>query len=449
MEQVEVVDRDYTEVEEAENDSRKRNAPKIKLTAISEKVFDSIYAGVRRTEKKLEKVESKIQEAERKQKENVEQQGIKGYVSYVVADIKKNILQKKKYKLKNQIEIKNRRAVRIHDTMKKSMIYKYIEGLNNLDVNEIDRNSISDAVEEAFDSMSKNDNNSQNINEPVQNVEVTENDNTMNADSLYSVMENESIPEFEKPRDRNTNETDDQYNEYLKKFYSTEPEFKTNYNENGLIEGTYRLKKDEIVQDDVDLKNNVIEEKSNVESTFEAPTIIPEFQQFFDSIPKFESILESEKEVETDSISVGDDNNVNTNTVNEEIFSKINDSLNDENITSSDLAKLREELEAERNKKNKLTEELEEKMKRAAVIEKEAAAALQEQKEKMKLVRDELAAYKEENKKLETQAQQVEESTQRQISIRQQSLNYINSLNEMMGPQAVNVNITKESGKGI
>lgn len=447
MEQVEVVDRDYEGVDRAEHDSRKRNTAKIKLTAVSKKVIDSIYAGVRKTEKKLEKVESKIKEAERKQTEDVEAQGIKGYISFIVTDIKKKILQKKKYRLKNQIEIKNRRAVRIHDKMKKSMLYKYLERLNNLDVNEIDRNSISEAVEKAFNNMSKDDNNSQSINEPEKNIEVTESDAVVNDDSLNSLIENESISEFEKPRDRNTNETDDQYNEYLKKFYSPEPEFKTNYNENVLIEGTYRLKKDEIIQDDLAFKNDFVAEKTNVESEFKAPTVIPEFQQFFDSIPKFDSISEQEKEGEPDFMSISNDNNANT--VNEEIFSKVNDSLNDENITSSDLAKLREELETERNKKNKLTEELEEKMKRAAVIEKEAAAALQEQKEKMKLVRDELAAYKEENKRLETQAQKVEESTQRQISIRQQSLNYINSLNEMMGPHAVNVSVTRESSKGM
>ena len=101
----------------------------------------------------------------------------------------------------------------------------------------------------------------------------------------------------------------------------------------------------------------------------------------------------------------------------EDIVSKVNDSLNNQNITSMDLLKLREELEAERNRKSQLTEELQEKMKQAAVAEKEAAAALQEQQEKMKLVQDELAAYKEENKRLVDQTQKVEETTQIQISI--------------------------------
>lgn len=165
MEQVEIVDRDYSEVEEAENDSRKRKTPKIKLTATSANAFDWLYIGVRKKERKLEKVKEKIEKAEQKQNAIDEQQGIKGFLSFIVIDIKKNILHKKKFKLENAVEIKNRRAVRIENKMKKNILYKYFESLNNLNVNDINKDSIASAVEDAFDSMSKNYNDNQNIKE--------------------------------------------------------------------------------------------------------------------------------------------------------------------------------------------------------------------------------------------------------------------------------------------
>lgn len=434
MKQAEVVDRDYAEVDNAENDSRKRNTPKIKLTEVSKKMIDSVYAGVRRTEKKLEKVESKIKEAEIKQTAGVELQGIKGYVSFIVTDIKKKILQKKKFKLQNQIEIKNRRAVRIHAMMKKSMLYKYLERLNNLDVNEIDRNSISEAVEKAFDSMSKNDNNSnQNKQEIEKNTVVPGNGPITNDESLKSVMDNDNISESEKPRDRNINENDDEYNEYLKKFYS--PEFTTNYNEDGLIEGTYKLRKDEITQDDLAFKNDFVAEKTNVESEFKAPTVRPGFQ------------AEQEKEVEIDSMSIVNDNS-NANTVNEELFNKINDSLNDENITSNDLAKLLEELNAVRNNNNKLTEGLDEIVQLDTDMKKQVSAVDQEEREKTELLKEQVEVYKAANSRLKAQIKEVENSVEIQNSILQQKSNNIKLIDEMLSAHTVNSSVTRESNKG-
>ena len=186
----------------------------------------------------------------------------------------------------------------------------------------------------------------------------------------------------------------------------------------------------------------------------------PELDAFFASLrnatPEFSEDLVSSEEEKTEEVSTVEESDFSEKVeeptpiveTSENIVSKVNDSLNNQNITSMDLLKLREELEAERNRKSQLTEELQEKMKQAAVAEKEAAAALQEQQEKMKLVQDELAAYKEENKRLVDQTQKVEETTQRQISMRQQSLDYINSLNEMMGPRAINVTVNENTRGG-
>lgn len=445
MEQVEIVDRDYSEVEEAENDSRKRKTPKIKLTATSANAFDWLYAGVIRKERKLEKVKEKIQNAERKQSEIDEQQGIKGFLSFVVIDIKKNLLQKKKFKLENAIEIKNRRAVRIEDRMKKNILYKYFESLNNLNVNDIDKDSIASAVDDAFDNMSKDYGDNQKVKEPEKDIEVAENDAVVNDDSLKSVIENENIQKIEKPRDRNTIETDDEYNEYLKKFYS--PEFKTNYNENGLIEGTYRLRKDDIIQDDLTFKNETVEETNNIESKFEAPAIIPEFQQFFDSIPKVDFV--SEQDEKTDSMSMDKDNN-NDTTINEEILSKINDKLNDENVTSSDLTKLLEELELVRNSNNKLAVGLDEIVQLDTDMKKQVSAVDQEERKKTELLKEQVEVYKAANSRLKAQIKEVENSVEVQNSILQQKSNNIKLIDEMLSNHAVavNGNVTKESNKG-
>lgn len=445
MEQVNVVDRDYTEVEEAENDVRKKASPKVKLTEISKKAIDTVFnkarermnkSGIEVARENLDETKTKIEETRQKIEEP------KNFGSYIFNNIKISFLEKKVYKLVNKLERENRRALRVEQNMKKSIVTKYLaakEKQRQMDVEQVNRDNIAELINRAYEEKTNDiqpevkqeteTTVTDKIESPVVETPVTAdvtnfvNDDIVSEEKAEPVNESsmETTSELQRPRDRFVYETDNEYNDYLQNFYAELfPEQVSKVEDT-----TYRLTKDEIIQDDL-----------SVTPEFKAPAVIPEFQHFFDSIRVENEKDEFKNEVEE------------KNTSDEDIVAKVNESLNDQNITSDDLIKLREALELERTRKNKLTEQLEEKMKQAAEAEKEAAAALQEQKEKMKLVQDELAAYKEENKRLETQTQEVEESTQRQISKRQQSLDYINSLNEMMGSRAVNVVVKDDMTRG-
>lgn len=437
MSQVEVVDRDYSNVEAAENDKRKKASSKVKLTEISKKAIDAVYAVARKKEKKLEKVQNQIEEKEKEQMEEI------SYVKYFFNEIKLKGLKRKKAKLEKKVQKEKLRALRITESMKKGMLFKYVSRFDNekeLNVEEVSRDAIAEEINKEFEQMK---NSIKSTEEKASNN--TENKNVFTSDmkekeKMYAKQQEKSekdLPEqktdvedisMNKPRSRFTYETNDEYENYLSDFYSS----------------AYSMGKKDIIQDEI------VMSKTNE----------PELDAFFASLrnvtPEFSEDLVSSEEEKTEEVSTVEESDFSEKVeeptpiveTSANIVSKVNDSLNNQNITSMDLLKLREELEAERNRKSQLTEELEEKMKQAAVAEKEAAAALQEQQEKMKLVQDELAAYKEENKRLVDQTQKVEETTQRQISMRQQSLDYINSLNEMMGPRAVNVTVNENTRGG-
>lgn len=406
MEQVEFVDRDYTDVDEAKSDVRKKESRKVKLAEKSKKMVDSVFSKAKKAAAKVEKKEAEIE-----MYQNYIASKDISLLEYIMANELIKRCKKKKVRLEKTARKAQRKALRVAKKMNNNMIYKWARTSQQLDVKGIDRKEISNAVNEAFNN-------------------VTDEVDVIDRNKISDIIDTD----FKNLTDSKNNELNQENGTYrLNKDEIIQDDLAIGSGENeivtnGLSYGTYRLKKDEIVQDDLATKPEV--EK--------APAVIPEFSQFFDSISKEKIITEKDPILE----------NAEVGTINEDIFTKINDSLNDENITSNDLAKLRAELEAERNKKNKLTEELEEKLRQAAIAEKEAAAALQEQKEKMKLVQNELEAYKEENRRLETQTQEVEESTNRQISKRQQSLDYINSLNEMIGSRAVNVTVSREVGRG-
>ena len=392
MADIEIVDREYDRVDEAESDVRKKPTTKVKLTEASRKVIDFVYASARRKEKKLEAIDEKINEKEKDVKENYDEMGM---LSSMISMIEIENLRKKKHKLSSKISRANRRAVRIEKWLKKTIIFRFLNMLNKLDVNKVDRESISNNIDKEFKSFS-------------------------NSNKEENKMENQS--DINVPRDRFANETDKEYTDYLRSHYSPETSI-------DLSEGTYSFKKDQIIQDDLSIPT--------VTST---PTVIPEFQQFFDSIPRVEkakedtdSELQRMKEIPS---------------VDEDIVSKANEGLNNPNVTADYLTSLREKLEAARARKTVLTDEVAKKETTLTTAEKEAAAAEKEKNEKIRLVQNELKAYDEENKKLEEQKQQLEEKTQRQISMRQQSLDTISVLNEMMGDRAVNVSIQQGMSKG-
>ena len=463
MENVGVLDRDYRRIFNAESDLRKKEARKVKLTEVSKKVIDKVFSITLNVKKfdQINKIDEKIKEKEdRLQQEH-------GFLEHIQIENDIALLKKRRFTKKESARKSYRRALRITEFMKNDMkkntlfrwlgLEKYIDETaeatkrkynntenniannmeNSMDVNGIDRNMVENVVNEAFENINEIDRSmiENAVNEAFENLNNNRNESNDNetskstAKNYENSKENENVTvtnketdnvEIGRPREKFAYETDKEYNDFLKSFYSTESS--ENVNENTVSEGIYSLRKDEIIKDDL-----------SVPHKFKLPSVVPEVNQFFDSIPN---------EV------VNESTNLLDKKVDDDIVSKVNDSLNDNNVTSAYLVELRNQLEAERNRKTRLTEELEAKRQRAAEAEKEVAAALREQEEKMRLVQNELEAYKEENKRLENQTQQVEETTQRQNSMRQQTLDTINALNEMMGSRAVNIITEKESGKG-
>ena len=212
MADIEIVDREYDRVDEAESDVRKKPTTKVKLTEASRKVIDFVYASARRKEKKLEAIDEKINEKEKDVKENYDEMGM---LSSMISMIEIENLRKKKHKLSSKISRANRRAVRIEKWLKKTIIFRFLNMLNKLDVNKVDRESISNNIDKEFKSFS-------------------------NSNKEENKMENQS--DINVPRDRFVNETDKEYTDYLRSHYSPETSI-------DLSEGTYSFKKDQIIQD--------------------------------------------------------------------------------------------------------------------------------------------------------------------------------------------------------
>lgn len=245
-------------------------------------------------------------------------------------------------------------------------------------------------------------------------------------------------------------------------------------NDNNFSSSIYRMKKDEIIQDELGVPGERAFTSNLGENVEFSPPAISEFQSPSVVVPPvYNGKLETPEQKYNFSFdnrgtgvdlgntldSYEEENNYynrepveitpERNEVKEEVKSagmELNDKVDDfinkadnGGISIEDLEQLRRALDAERNKSKELKRELEEKRIKEAEATREAERAEQAKQEKLRFVNDALNAYKEENERLINESRQLDESAQQKISKKQQAMSTIASLNEMIGPTAVNI----------
>ncbi len=190
-------------------------------------------------------------------------------------------------------------------------------------------------------------------------------------------------------------------------------------------------------ESDVQLNNTESTEDSILSDSVES-SIIPEIRNYFAENKLDDSINEG-----AISENIGEEAMLES-----DLYSKISDSLDNEDniVTIDDLNELRQALQNERNRKNQLTRELEQKQFAQAEAEREMEEAERTKQEKIQLVNEELAAYRKENDDLKTQTMQIEEQTKEQISKRRDAMNYISLLDQMMTDTSSYSNSSSEKG---
>ena len=426
MEEIEIVDRNYENVKEAADESK---IEKVRLTGKSKSAIDLIFFNTKRLSHKAsmlnEEADLIAKSVEKAKNSGTMDAGTESILNFEVTRLRKKAL-KATEKSKNSYK----RAIRVKEFMCKHMLNKAESLLGAVDVDAINIENIADIVENSFEkgttttkqtqSPNIDSIDSSNIEKAVDsNIELqnkiddsitkkAEDTVTTNSfgntveDGTYSFTKNDIIQDDisginqvvssfngTSPRNRMLYETDEQYNEFLDKYYN---------------------------QESSSLKNKESEKNEEVSTDSKGSMIVPEIKAFFEN-SAIDHILGNESTVEQEK---------------SDLYKDATATLNDSSTTIDDLERLRRALEEERNKKDKLTKELEEKRLAAEIAEKEAEKAEKEKQEKIQLVNDELAQYKKANEALQSQTKQIEEVTQQKISRRQNAMNYIASLDEMI-----------------
>lgn len=307
---------------------------------------------------------------------------------------------------------------KMFSTMKKNGNLIFAKG-KNIENEEINIDSINqDNVKQMVDDMFKEQGNNYTSEDTVNMNTEKPFDNILGGNVDFSPP---AISEFQYP----TEVIPPVYNEKLGK---PEQNYNLSFdnkgtgldNGNNISSSIYRMKKDEIIQDDLsipDVTNLNFGENDINSYNRESVEVAPE---------------RDELKEETKSVEMG---------LNDTIDDIINKADNG-GVSIEDLEQLRRALDAERNKSKELKKELEEKRIKEAEATREAERAEQAKQEKLKFVNDALLAYKEENERLINESKQLDESAQQKISKKQQAMSTIASLNEMIGPTAVNIRST-------
>lgn len=460
MSQVEVVDRDYSNVEAAENDKRKKASSKVKLTEISKKAIDAVYAVARKKEKKLEKVQNQIEEKEKEQMEEI------SYVKYFFNEIKLKGLKRKKAKLEKKVQKEKLRALRITESMKKGMLFKYVSRFDNekeLNVEEVSRDAIAEEINKEFEQMK---NNIKNTEEKASNNTVDKNvftsdmkEKEMNEkEKMYAKQQEKNendLPEqktdvedisMNKPRNRFIDETDDAYENYLSDFYSS----------------TYSMGKTDIIQDEIvmskanepeldaffaSLRNATPEFSEDLVSSEEEKTeevSMVEEPDFSEKVEEPSPIVETSEdivdEIGSDEVSLDD----------EKIVAAINNMINDSNSVEDmkQVKQLIANLNAAKDNSEKDEKESEEASKQRIEKEEiEEARTLEFEKNK-KLLIDETDAYIENSRRAKARIQKEKEDIEK-IERNIQSIDAMNAMIlESIGPRAVNVTVDENTRGG-
>ena len=453
MSQAGVVDRDYSNVEAAENDKRKKAASKVKLTEVSKKAIDFVYAKTRRKERQLSDVTEKIKEKEKEQMEEIS--GVK----YFLNEFSIRKLEKKKVRLQKTVKKEKLKALRITNRMKKSIIFKYLSRFNNekqINVEEVSRDAIAEEINKEFEQMKNN----------IKNTEGKASNNTVDKNAftfdmkekMYAKQQEKNENDLSeqktdvedismnKPRSRFIDETDDAYENYLSDFYSS----------------TYSMGKKDIIQDEI------VMSKTNE----------PELDAFFASLrnatPEFsEDLVSSEKEqteevsmveesdfsekveeptpiVETPEDKVDEIGSDEVSLDDEKIVAAINNMINDSNSVEDmkQVKQLIANLNAAKDNSEKDEKESEEASKQRIEKEEiEEARTLEFEKNK-KLIIDETDAYIENSRRAKARIQKEKEDIEK-IERNIQSIDAMNAMIlESIGPRAVNVTVNENTRGG-
>lgn len=262
------------------------------------------------------------------------------------------------------------RAIKLTDVMVNNTVKKYTESVPKVDVNDVNTDEIANTVVENFDFY--------NIN---QQPDTSENDNFYKEDDKQN--ENDSIDIQEE---------------------STLDNLVNSYENESINEDEQSI---------LDSSNSEIEKN-----------IVPEIKDYFQN-NNFEGII-------SDNVVSNDEEEVYAEQSNDDLFNQVSSSIENENTTIEELDKLREALQMERERRARLTQELEEKQMAAAVAEKEEQEAEREKQAKIVEYNEELNALRNENAGLQEQTKIIEEKTQETNSNVVNMRNYVSALNEIM-----------------
>lgn len=262
------------------------------------------------------------------------------------------------------------RAIKLTEVMVNNTVEKYAESVPKVDVNDINSDEIANTVEENFDFY--------NIN---QKSEVN--------DELYDASENDSKQEEEFIENPEESTLDNLVNSYENN--------SINDNEQPLFGSS----------------------NTEIESS-----IVPEIKDYFQN-NSFDGII-------SDNVVNDTNEEVYVEQSNDDLFNQVSSSIDNENTTIEELDKLREALQMERERRARLTQELEEKQMAAAVAEKEEQEAEREKQAKIVEYNEELNALRSENAGLQEQTKIIEEKTQETNSNVVNMRNYVSALNEIM-----------------
>lgn len=420
MDQIEIVDREYSKVK---NESNKQEDSRVRLTEKSKTKIDIVFLGAINKMKKSHEYEEKAKEMEKRIVEaNVPENSIKG----ILMEMELIELKEKQYKYSDKAYGSYRKAIRIKEFMKTNIVSKFNKFVNSIrnkfDVGDVTVSSINELFEKE-----------ENSRKYINLGEVAENVNDITAEKLQEEIENSfkneeivnpeenSIPSVEQEETYQENESKTQFNlvnefdKIIENQNSKQDEFENkivNEQENKEENNStlYSLTAKDIIQDDVMFNKPILDDlalNQSVEGTINEDVF---------SIPNITVEKEEKRE--------------------ENLYTKVTNSLENEETTIDDLEKLRQALEIEKNKQDDLKDSLEKTRIQAETAEKEAVEAEKLKEEKIRLANEKLAAYRAENERLKSQKEKVEIETLKKVSVRQAAMNQIEEIDKMLGTGA-------------
>ncbi len=431
MENVEMVYRDYSRVDNADNDSRKVEDRQVKLTGQSDSIIEKKFEeAIQNLNDKKQQVKNQMINIENKIN-NLDYD--KDAINIERLRVRLVKLSEQKFKLSRKVE-KTYKALKVVESMHRNMNRRLSKIFSKINVKKVNTQNIADMVEKGFQ----------------QRTSETKEKSGENMD--YNDIRNMVESQFNNDGSTHSSQIEKNVQDGL-----------TSISENSdyslPLSSQYNVSKKNIIQDDLSISddeynfNNDINKanESNFQSEFDTPSSFDETEEVTltddDSQEKLDieqpkdytipTTIASDIEGSINSdIFKNNDSEENYAGKEADIYRTVASSLENNTTTIDDLELLRQALEAEKVRQNQLQKTLEAEQMAASNAAKEARQAEQEKNEKIKQankrLQEQLQQCRKENEEIVSQTGAVVKERQESISMREQAIASIASIDAMI-----------------